>query len=474
MDSVTFLLDGRLTSLSFGASAEITPTTTVLNYLRSVPRHKGARDGCAAGDCGACTIVLGEVGHGGRLHYRAVNSCLLLLPMLHRTLVITVEQLRSPAGDVHPVQQAMLDQDGPLCGFCTPGILLSLLALLKTTPRPTADEIKHALSGNLCRCTGYVSFLEAAVNVAAAGAADHFDAQEGETARILNTVPDESLSIATATQRYLRPVRLAEALRWRAEHPDALVLCGGTDAALQVSQAFEPLPVLLDLSAVREIRMESRDEGGVTIGAGAPLSQVMSLDLPALRSILERFGSQQIRNCATLGGNLGTASPVGDTLPVLTAYRAVITLQSLRGTRHLPIEEFLLGYRRTALSRDELITAVRIPAPSAGTVVKTYKVSRRKDLDIAAVSAGFRLERDGRTVRDITLAYGGVAETVVRASGTEEWLRGRPWDRPTVEAAMAIIDQDLQPISDVRGSAQFRQAAARNMLLKFWSETRAL
>ncbi|MGH9427819.1 MAG: FAD binding domain-containing protein, partial [Terriglobia bacterium] len=255
-----------------------------------------------------------------------------------------------------------------------------------------------------------------------------------------------------------------------------IVICGSTDVALRVTKKHELLKETLDLSGIEELKTIEENESSMTIGAAAPLSIVMAAvqkDFPALHEMLAVFGSQQIRNLATLGGNLGTASPIGDTLPVLMAYNAQIVLESLGSKREIHINDFIKGYRQTDRRADELITAVIIPKVQSGTTVKSYKVSKRKDLDIATVSGGFRLQLNARNniVESIRLAYGGMADRVKRARAAERFLIGKKWERETVEQTMPLIDQEYTPISDARGSAEFRRVAARNLLMKFWSET---
>ncbi|MGA9115284.1 MAG: FAD binding domain-containing protein, partial [Bacteroidota bacterium] len=430
LSSVSFILDGRLTTVDFGPGSGLSPTTTVLQYLRSDPRHRGVKEGCAEGDCGACTVVLAREEEGG-LVYEAVDSCLLFLPMLHRRQLITVENLRGPDGRLHPVQQAMVDAFGSQCGFCTPGIVMSLFALCKESASRGEDHLRSALAGNLCRCTGYRPILDAARSVCAARTADHFAAEEQNTLAMLGAIPHGNITILSGSGCYHRPAAWERALSLRGEHPDAIVLNGATDVALRVTKLHESLPLILDLSGVGEIRDIRVTPRGSFLGSGLTVSQAEEharTHLRWLSPVLETFGSRQIRNTATLGGNIATASPVGDLLPMLMASEASIHLEESGAAREVPASEFVIGYRKTACRARELIRGVAIARLPAGSVVRWYKLSRRSDVDIATVSAAFRLDLDGSgRVAHIVLAYGGMAARTERARRTEDCLRGKPW-----------------------------------------------
>jgi xanthine dehydrogenase small subunit len=477
--TISFVLDGELRTIDFQSSRHLSPTTTVLNYLRGLPGHKGVKEGCAEGDCGACTVVIGELDAGGRIRYKSVDSCLLFLPMLHGKQLITVENLRDASGALHPVQEAMVNTDGSQCGFCTPGFIMSLFSLYKNSDHPAREAIDDALTGNLCRCTGYRPIIQAASEACVNKGIDQFTAGEPRIVQLLKSISGEAVHIQTERQRYLRPATLAEALSLKHQHPGAIVICGATDIALRVTKGHELLNEIIDLSDLPELRTVSQSgssvSGGTAIGAAVSLSEILvrvAPEYPALKSILTVFGSQQIRNLATLGGNLGTASPIGDTLPVLLAYDGRVVLESLNGRREVPVRKFITGYRKTVRKPDELITAIILPEPPRGAVIKSYKISKRKDLDISTVSAAFRLEVDERGgVRSFVAAYGGMADHVKRAEAAEEFLAGKKWERDSVEEALPLIEGAFSPISDARAGAEMRSIAAKNLLMKFWWDT---
>lgn len=485
--SISFVLDDRVVSLDFRDPAGPRPTTTVLNYLRSLPTHKGVKEGCAEGDCGACTVVVGEVnpherqksfsraGNVDSIRYKSLDSCLVFLPMLHGKQLVTVENLKNMNGELHPVQHAMVETGGSQCGYCTPGIIMSLFSLYKNRSNPSRAEIDDALTGNLCRCTGYKPIVEAAAKSCVQDGSDHFVSDEPHIVKLLRSIPTDSVHVQTGGQHYFRPTSLVEVVSLKQKHPNALNVCGATDVALRVTKRHELLKEIIDLSDLADLKHVSETSSSLTIGAGVFLSDLMPIvekNFPALYGMLSVFGSQQIRNLATLGGNLGTASPIGDTLPVLIAYNARVVLESIEGRREVSLDDYFTGYRVTLRKPNEIISSVIIPTNPQGVRVKSYKVSKRKDLDIATVSGGFRLELgNGMSVRDIKLVYGGMAERVKRANAAEEFLRGKRWDRNNVEEVLMLIDKDFKPISDARSGAEFRRVAARNLLLKFWSET---
>lgn len=472
-NSIRFLFRGAQIELDLEKD-QIAPTTTVLRYLRGTGCSTGTKEGCAEGDCGACTVVIAEPDESGVLCYKAVDSCLVFLPMLHGKQLITVEDLES-ADQPHPVQQAMVECNGTQCGYCTPGFVMSLLALSKQENPPDKKQLEDALTGNLCRCTGYRPILDAAMRCTSSPPPDVFSEKEAETLQQLNGLDNaSSLSIRVDDQQYFRPSRLQDALALLGTTPGLIPFSGATDLALRVTKRHERLTPLLDLSAIAELRQLEIGDELVTIGAGVPLETIrlkLRALLPALTDMLDVFGSRQIRTLATLGGNLGSASPIGDMLPVLMAYDAKIVLQDREQSREVPIEAFITGYRTTLRRPDELIIQVRIPIPRPDSIIRSFKVSKRKDLDISTVSTAIRMTLKEGIIHDAVIAYGGMAAKTERATETETFLIGKQWNRTAAEAAAQLVRRQFHPISDARSGADFRRIAAGNLILKFWSET---
>lgn len=473
---ISFVLDGEIKTIDFN---QYSPTTTVLNFLRSSATHKGVKEGCAEGDCGACTVVIADLNHEGKLVYKAMDSCLIFLPMLHGKQLITVENLKTQKGHeevLHPVQQEMVDCNGSQCGYCTPGIIMSMFSLYKQEHNPGKEVIEDALTGNLCRCTGYKPIIEAAAKACVHHGEDQFKQDEARIIDLLKDIKQSSQSIAinTPTQNYFQPKTKSEAMQLRVDLANSTLISGATDVALRVTKKHEVLSEVIDLSNVEELKKCTVTDYLVKFGAGMSLEdvkQIAKTELPALNETLTVFGSKQIRSLATLGGNLGSGSPIGDTLPVLMAYDAEIKLQSIEGDRIINMNKFILGYRQTERRPNEIISSVIINKPSENTKVKFYKVSKRKDLDISTVSAGFSVTLKNNKVDTIILAYGGMAATTKRATEAEVFLTANEWTRENIEQAMPMIEKAFTPLSDARSGAEFRSAAAKNLLLKFWNDT---
>jgi xanthine dehydrogenase small subunit len=470
---ITFLLNDKIREVDFNTS-NFHPSTTVLNYLRSFSNTKGVKEGCAEGDCGACTIVLGELDSSYRIRYYSADSCLLFLASVHGKQIITVEGLERKVGNetvLHPVQQALIDHFGSQCGFCTPGIVMSIFALYKTKAYPNRNDVVQSLSGNLCRCTGYEPILNAALAVCSNLQPDHFDANEMQTATILEGIKNKqsTISIRTKDQNYFYPETLNEAFDIIDSNPTIKVVNGATDTAIRQNKFYEYLENILDISAVQELKLLLSEPSGYYIGSGITIESLKgyaSKHIPTLLPMLDVFASNQIRNVATVGGNLATSSPIGDLIPLLMAHKAKIEIISSSGSRWADIEGFITGYRKNCLIQNELIKGIFIPKIEEGTFVKSFKVSTRHQLDISTLSLSARIELEEDEVKSIILAFGGMAEVPKRAAKTEAFLLNKPWSIDTINKASVHIADDFKPISDARSTVEYRLQAAKNLLLK--------
>ena len=467
-DSIRFVRGGEVVTLE-----GFDPMTTVLQWLRAGGRT-GTKEGCAEGDCGACTVAVGEL-VDGRVRYRAVNACIQFLPTLDGKQLVTVEDLKRPDGSLHPVQQAMVDCHGSQCGFCTPGFVMSLFALFRQHEAPDRADTCDALAGNLCRCTGYQPILEAAERMYDAGRDDQFSAAEAETAALLDSIrPEEMFRAEAGGTRCCSPRNKAELARELAEHPDAWLLAGGTDVGLWVTKQHRRPDTMIVLGSVADMGGIVEADGVLEIGAGAAYTDVLpaiEAHYPGFATLVRRLGSVQIRNAGTMGGNVANGSPIGDSMPALIAYGCEVVLESQAGTRTLPLEDFYLDYRKTALAQGEFVAALRLPLPASGAHYGTYKVSKRFDQDISAVAAGFAVTLDGDRVSDLRAAYGGMAGIPKRAANLEAALTGKPWTLEAVTAALPVLERDFQPMTDMRASSGYRALVARNLVLRFYLES---
>ncbi len=461
---IQFLLNQRLVS-----EQDLDPNTTILNYLRQNQRRCGTKEGCASGDCGACTVTLGHV-EQGKMRYQTVNSCLTFVSHLQGKQLVSVEDLLQPDG-LHGVQQAMVDCHASQCGFCTPGFVMSIFTLQKNGGG-NHQQIEQALAGNLCRCTGYRPIVDAARQACAQATQDSFDRQEAATvAQLLALQNPEMQEINHHGNRCLLPKTVKQLSDALLAHPQAKLLAGGTDLALQVTQRGEALPLLIALDQIDELKHCTLSDDEMVLGAGTSLShcwQWLEEEIPALTQILARFASQQIRNLGTLGGNIGNASPIGDMPPMLLALGASLILQQGDSQRRLPLEDFFLSYRKTALRESEFIRAVVIPRAMAAQHFRAWKVSKRREDDISAVFAAFTLTTDDTgQVSSVRIAYGGMAETPRRARNCEQQLLGQPLTTSAIEKACRALEQDFQPLSDFRASAAYRLQLAKNLLRRY-------
>jgi len=453
--------------------ASVRPTTTLLAYLRETLHLTGTKEGCAEGDCGACTVVVLDADAPGGPRYRAVNACLVLLPMVQGRRVYTVEGLRDPAGAYHPVQEAVVRELGSQCGYCTPGVVMALFEACYRKDLREPWQLDDQMCGNLCRCTGYRPIRDAARAVAATCPEDQFSRTLGEPG-------GGSLAFERSEERrsYVTPSTFDELWAVLAARPQTRLICGGTDLALILTRRYQDLPELVSLEGLAELRGVTRGQGGWRVGATTTLADLesaclaeMAAYVPLLR-MLRYFASRQIKNRATIGGNLCNASPIGDLAPVLLGLGARALLRSAAGVREVALDEFFLAYRQTALQPGEILAAVLLPDIPVNARAAAYKVSKRRELDISTVGACFYVELDdGGRVSAARLAYGGMAATPARARQLEAALLGKPWSVAEVEAALPALARDFQPIDDLRGSAWYRGLVAANLVRGFVLET---
>ena len=455
--TVRFLLDGELIEL-----ANVDPTATLLDHLRNKLGRTGTKEGCAEGDCGACTVLVGELREEA-VAWRAVNACIAFVPMLHGKALMTVESLARD-GELNPLQACMAANGSSQCGFCTPGFVMSLHGRAigaSGCDLPVADVI----AGNLCRCTGYGPILAA-----------------GET---IATLPQEDDALVPALQAIAAPTsgdwngrkwyapRSVEVLaQLLAEHPDARIVAGATDVGLWVTKGLRTLDTLIFIGDLPELRAIEETADGVTLGAAVTYAQahaVLTRLHPDLGELVRRIGGLQVRNAATIGGNIANGSPIGDGPPALIALGATLTLRSVEGRRTMPLEDYFLDYGKQDRRPGEFIESVFIPRPAPNAVIHIAKLSRRFDSDISAVCGALALTVQEGAITAARVAFGGMAATPRRAPACEAALIGQPFSRETIEAAAQALRQDFAPLTDVRGSADYRLQAAAGLLRRLWA-----
>jgi xanthine dehydrogenase small subunit len=470
-EPVRFVSRGQVVTVA----PDVPHTMTVLEYLRTRLRRTGSKEGCAEGDCGACTVVVADAGADGKLRHRAVNACILFIHQLDGKALFTVDDL-ADGETLHPVQQAMVDTHGSQCGFCTPGFVMSLFGYYKTHDKADDSSLKDALAGNLCRCTGYRPILEAGEKMFDGGTADRFAPQEA--ALLQKLVPlkrERMLDHSTSEGSYLAPRTAAELAETLGNLPqgESWMLAGGTDVGLWVTKQHRVPRSIVYLGHVAELQQITDRGDSIEIGAGVTYTDAyQSIEKlhPAFARMVRRLGSTQIRNSGTIGGNIANGSPIGDSMPVLIALGATLKLQSKAGSREMPLEDFFLAYRKTALQAGEFVASVTVQKPGQNSRVGIYKLSKRFDQDISAVLAAFHLTLDGETVTRARLAFGGMAGTPARAHKAEALLTGKRFVPEEIEPAVAALAQDFTPMSDMRASAEYRLLAAQNSLRKFCVE----
>ena len=465
---IEFIRQGKVVRLE-----QVAPTRTLLELLREDLHCTGTKEGCGEGDCGACTVVLGEA-KGETIEFRAINSCIRLAHSIDGLALWTVEDLACAAGAAHPVQQALLQQHASQCGFCTPGFVMSLFGMYqnhvlrgKTITRALAQQ---ELSGNLCRCTGYRPILDAAVSM---GALPEVRVDEAVLLRQLKRLKRSPVQ-ANESDAYLAPLTLATLLQARAEHPDAQIVAGCTDVGLWINKLHMAFAKVLDLSRVQELRRVERYPHHIAIGAAVTLSDAfaaLGAEREQLHSFFARFAGLPVRNSGTLGGNVANGSPIGDSMPLLIALGANVVLMSVRGHRELPLEQLYTGYRRNVIAADEVLAWIKLPRPEKHEQLRVYKISKRFDDDISALCLALQLHIAHGVVQRVSIGVGGVAATPVRAVKTETFLQSKPWTQATVQQAVGVLRAEFSPISDMRTSAAYRSEVLGHLLQRYWLES---
>ncbi len=486
MNSVRFLLNMEEVVLR-----DVDPNMTVLQYLRENRQKKGTKEGCASGDCGACTVVIAEISltDNRQLFYKSVNACITFIASLHGKQLITVEDLKQDAivsteqstvqstgneVQLHPVQQSMVDNNASQCGFCTPGFVMSSFALHKNSINPNREQVMEALAGNLCRCTGYRSIIDAAMESSESNEEDVFVRNTQKTIAILDTInQQDSAQLVANGREYHAPKSLKNLAEYLLKNPNAHLIAGGTDIALSVTQNLLRLEQMVYLGDVAELNTIEQDDAVIQIGAAVPYSRftpILEAEYPELGTMIKRIGSTQIRNSGTLGGNIGNASPIGDMPPALIALGAKLILHKGDAERVINVEDYFVGYKQTILGKSEFIKSISIPKKCVDQHLKVYKISKRIDDDISAVLAAININVEKNIIKDVSIVFGGMAAIPKRATQCEAVLLDSEFTEQTIRDAQLALARDFQPMSDVRASDRYRMKVAQNVLFKCFLE----
>ncbi|WP_417523614.1 xanthine dehydrogenase small subunit [Marinovum sp.] len=469
-NEIRFLLNGAPVALP-----EVGASQTLLDFLRLNRRLTGTKEGCAEGDCGACTVLVGRLA-SGQLRYEAVNACIRFLATLDGCHVVTIEHLRGPDGGLHPVQQAMVEHHGSQCGFCTPGFVMALYALWMEVPEPSAQQVETAIQGNLCRCTGYAPIIRAAVAVSRYGTptADLLEQERDKITAALTALRDgQRIETGPEGNRAILPGDVDDFAAAYAANPQATVVAGATDVGLWVTKFLKPIGPAIFIGHLDGLKRIEREGDHLRIGAGVSYSElgpVIAEHYPHLAEYWSRIAGWQVRNAGTIGGNIANGSPIGDTPPVLIAMGAEVVLRHGDTRRQMALEDFFIDYGKQDRAPGEFVEEIRLPVLQAGQRHAAYKISKRRDEDISSVAAGFRVTLSDGIITDVRLAFGGMAATPRRAAAAEAALLGQAWHESAFEAAATALAQDFTPLTDWRASAEYRDSAAANLLRRFYHE----
>lgn len=466
---IRFLLNARMISCP-----KVAATDMLLDHLRLQQRLRGSKEGCAEGDCGACTVLVGRISADG-LIYEPVNACIRPLASVDGCHVVTIEHLRGPDGGLHPVQRAMVDHHGSQCGFCTPGIVMALYALWMESPHPTEAQVERALQGNLCRCTGYAPIIRAAMAMGAHGTSDPLQDERQTITDTLNGLRDNlRVDVAKPGSRAVLPASVDDLADFLSQHPDARIIAGASDVGLWVTKFLRDLPLAVFIGHLDDLRAIGQTDDALHFGALVSYEGARATLLqhyPHLGRYWDRIAGWQVRAMGTLGGNIANGSPIGDVAPPFIALGARLVLRHGDKRRDMPLEDFFLDYGKQDRRSGEFVEAIILPKPAAHSLHAAYKLSKRRDEDISAVACGISLTVSRGTISEARLAFGGMAATPKRARHAEATLTGQPFSLATMQAAADALPQDFTPLSDMRASAEYRMRAAQNLLHRFWLES---
>ena len=462
-NEIEFILNEELIKIN-----NVDTNVSVLNYLRIDKRLTGTKEGCASGDCGACTAIIAELTNN-KLEYKAINTCIMFLYSLHGKQLITVEHLSN--SKLHPVQQSMVDNHGSQCGFCTPGFVMSMFGMYKDKVKPSNQNIDEYLAGNLCRCTGYNSIKKAAKKMYSYGRKDKFSKNENKIIKLLKKIKHNDILISKNNNRFYIPLNLKNLIQYTQNNKQYKFVTGGTDIALEVTKKNKNINSLIYLGNNKDLNYIKIKENYINIGSATPINKIIPIlkkYYPSFADMFDRYGSTQIRNVASIGGNLGSASPIGDSLPALLALNAKLILQS-KNQRLLDIKDFFKAYRKTALKNKEFIKEIRIPILKSH-IFKCYKISKRIDDDISSLFVAYLMKLKNNIIIDINIAYGGMDSIPNFAFKTQKYLIGKEFNLKNIDKSKQMIEKDFTPLTDVRASSTYRKLVSKNLMDRLFLE----
>ena len=464
-DTIQFLLNNKIHKIK-----NPDPNKTILNYIRDDLKKTGTKEGCAEGGCGACTIVLGELDKG-KMNYKSINACISFLPILNGKQLILVEDL-ADSNKPHIVQEAMVKFHGSQCGFCTPGFTMSLFSMYKNYKSINNEVVEEVLSGNLCRCTGYRPIIEAAKSLNNKKDYDQFRRNQNETISLLRKIKDVDVEINYQGKKYFAPKTIPNLKKLLKKYPNAKILSGGTDLSLEVTKFRKEIKIIISLNSINKLNFIKKGKNLLEIGATTSLFEFQNLIKKYFMDfydVLKRYGSLQIRNVGTIAGNIATASPIGDMLPLLLSLDAKIVIHGTNKKKIYSLNQFFISYRKTKLKKGEFIYSIKIPL-NRENVFKAYKISKRFDDDISSVCGSFSFLIKKNRITKAAIAYGGMSEIPKRALTIEKNLINSEFSENTFSRAVDLMNKDFSPLDDMRASKNYRLTVAKNLLLKAFYE----